>query len=219
MKVIWEELWESKPQSGRISVTVNKLLQQYKERCRTERKRKLDDESPLALLPVSFAQAKDWLMKQQRAQSETVEAGAVNEEAREVISDLSHSLEECPPSVLHLLEQPPSSASPVILPPQLSMGPETVTEAMRSEERRKQKAKAIQPVTEATQKQPTTTQLTTAIKVTTTTPKSKKPKTVPPEMEERQQRAAARMLQLGVSPIKVHNRISFLCSLYMYNIA
>ena len=217
MKAIWEELWESMPQSGKVSITVNKLLQQYKERCRTERKRKLDDESPLALLPVSFAQAKDWLMKQQRAQSEAVEAGAVNEEAREIISDLSHLLEERPPSVLHLLEQPPLSASPIILPPQLSMGPETVTEAMKSEERRKQKAKAIQPVTEAklaTQKQPTTTQSTTA-----QTPKPKKPKTVPPEMEERQQRAAARMLQLGVSPIKVHNRISFLCSLYMYNIA
>ena len=153
-------------------------------------------------------------MKQQRAQSEAVEAGAVNEEAREVISDLSHSLEERPPSILHLLEQPPSSASPIILPPQLSMGPEAVTEAVRSKERRKQKAKAIQPVTEATQKQPTTTQSTTA-----QTPKPKKPKSVPPEMEERQQRAAARMLQLGVSPIKVHDRISFLCSLYMYNIA
>ena len=110
MKVIWEELWESMPQSGKVSITVNKLLQQYKERCRTERKRKLDDESPLALLPVSFAQAKDWLMKQQRAQSEAVEAGAVNEEAREIISDLSHLLEERPPSVLHLLEQPPLSA-------------------------------------------------------------------------------------------------------------
>ena len=36
--------------------------------------------------------------------------GAVNEEAREVIFDLSHSLEERPPSVLHLLEQPPLSA-------------------------------------------------------------------------------------------------------------
>ena len=83
-------------------------------------------------------------MKQQGAQSEAVEAGAVNGEAREVISDLSHLLEERPP---HLLEQPSSSASPIILPPQLSMGPESVTEAMRSEERRKQKAKAIQPVT------------------------------------------------------------------------
>ena len=58
MKAIWEELWESMPQSGKISVTVNKLLQQYKERCQAERKMKLDDENPPALLPVSFVQAK-----------------------------------------------------------------------------------------------------------------------------------------------------------------
>ena len=69
-------------------------------------------------------------MKQQRAQSEAVEAGAVNEEAREVIPNISHSLEEHPP-VLQLLEQPPLSASPFILPLQLSMCPETVTETMK----------------------------------------------------------------------------------------
>ena len=54
------------PQSGKISTKVNSLLQRYKERCRTERKRpRHSSESPAALLPVSFAQAKDWLLKQQ----------------------------------------------------------------------------------------------------------------------------------------------------------
>ena len=43
-------------------------------------------------------------MKQQRAQSEALEAGAVNEEAREVISDISRLLEERPSSVLQLLD-------------------------------------------------------------------------------------------------------------------
>ena len=61
MLAIWEEMWHSIPQSGRISVTVYGLLQQYRERCRAERKRPRDaSESPPALLPVSFALAKDW---------------------------------------------------------------------------------------------------------------------------------------------------------------
>ena len=33
MLAIWEELWHSMPQSGRVSITVNSLLQRYKERC------------------------------------------------------------------------------------------------------------------------------------------------------------------------------------------
>ena len=90
MSAIWEELWHSMPQSGKISVTVHSLLQQYKERCRAERKRPRDsDTGPPALLPVSFAQAKDWLLKQQKALSEALETGAVNEEAREVVADLT----------------------------------------------------------------------------------------------------------------------------------
>lgn len=34
-------------------------------------------------------------------------------------------------------------------------------------------------------------------------PRAKKPKKVTPEMEQRQQKAAARMLELGVSPLQV----------------
>ena len=36
--MLWEELWHSMPQSGRVSITVNSLLQNYKECCRAERK-------------------------------------------------------------------------------------------------------------------------------------------------------------------------------------
>lgn len=61
-----------------VSATVKQLLQQYKEWCRAEQE---EDECPLALLPVSFAQDKDWLLKQQRIHSEAIVAGAVNESA------------------------------------------------------------------------------------------------------------------------------------------
>lgn len=103
MLSIWEKLWHSMPQSGRVSVSVNTLLQHYKERCRAERKRPRESsESPL--LPVSFALAKDWLLKQQKAQSEPLEFGAVNEDAREVVADLN----------LALAEQPASTALPLL---------------------------------------------------------------------------------------------------------
>jgi len=85
------------PQSGRVSVTINTLLQQYKERCRAERKQQHDSsESPPALLPVSFALAKDWLLKQQKAQSEALQTGAVNEDAREVVADLNQAASSQP---------------------------------------------------------------------------------------------------------------------------
>ena len=132
---IWEELWQSMPQSGKISITVNSLQQQYKERCRAERKRPREkDKGPPALLPVSFAQAKDWLLRQQKAQSEALEMGAVNEEAREVVADLNRSLAEQPTSTAALLEQPARPASPVIPPPVMSLGPEPVTDQVRAEE-------------------------------------------------------------------------------------
>ena len=51
---------------GRVSVSVSSLLQQYKEYCRTERPWN-SSESPAA-------------------QSEALETGAVNEEAREVVA-------------------------------------------------------------------------------------------------------------------------------------
>ena len=95
MLVIWEEMWHSMPQSCTISVTVHGLLQQYRKRCRAKRKRPRDaSESPPALLPISFALAKDWLLKQQKAQSKALETGAVNEEVREMVADLNRSLAE-----------------------------------------------------------------------------------------------------------------------------
>jgi len=107
MLAVWEELWHAMPQSGRVSITAKTLLQQYKERCTAERKQpRHTSESPAPLLPVSFALAKDWLLKQQKAQSEALQTGAVNEEAQQVIADLSSSLAEQPVSTAVLLEQP-----------------------------------------------------------------------------------------------------------------
>ena len=63
MQSVWEELWHAMPGSGGVSV-VSTILQQYKVHCMAERKRPRDSsESPPALLPVSFALAKDWLPK------------------------------------------------------------------------------------------------------------------------------------------------------------
>jgi hypothetical protein len=89
MQSIWEVLCEAMPQSGKFSVTVKLLLQQYKERCRAERSQHGQEESTLALLPVSFAQAKDWLLKQQRLHSQAIEAGTINKAAREAVAELS----------------------------------------------------------------------------------------------------------------------------------
>ena len=192
MLAIWEELWNSMPQSGKVSITVHSLLQQYKERCRVERKRPHQSSaSPPALLPVSFALAKDWLLRQQKAQSKALQTGAVNEEAREVVADLSHSLAEQPASTAALLEQPARLASPVVPPPEMSLGPEPVTDQERAEERAEERARRTEePRVVSGQKAP------------------KKKKVIPPELEERQQRASARMLELGVPPPQV--RIHFL---------
>ena len=59
----------------------------------------------------------------------------MNEEAREVIADLNGSLDDQTPSAAKLLEQPACPASPVIVPPELSLGSEVVTDTMRAEER------------------------------------------------------------------------------------
>ena len=105
---IWEELWHSMPQSGQVSVIIKNLLKTYKERCTAERKRPRHlSESPAPLLPVSFSLAKDWLLKQQKAQSEALQTGAVNEDAQEVIADLSSSLAEQPASTAPLLQSSP----------------------------------------------------------------------------------------------------------------
>lgn len=122
------------PQSGKIGTTVHSLLQGYKQRCQQVRETRDPTQSPPALLPVSFAQAKNWLLRKQRAQSEPLEVGAVNEEAQEVLTDLSCSLDD-PGSSADLLDRPPRPASPVIAPAVVSLGPEEVTESMRSEER------------------------------------------------------------------------------------
>ena len=189
------------PQSGKISIAVNSLLQQYKERCRAERKRPRDlDEGPPALLPVSFAQAKDWLLRQQRAQSEALETGAVNEEAREVVADLNRSLAKQPTSTAALLEQPAQPASPVIPPPVMSLGPEPVTDKAKAEERAREKARRQEEQPSGSSKKK---------------PASKKQKAVPPELEERQKRASTRMEELGVPPLEAS--IYFLLIYLLYN--
>ncbi len=63
-------------------------------------------------------------MKQQSAHSIAIEAGTVNEEAREVLSYQ-------PPSIAQLLEQPARTVSSLIPPPQFSLGPEPVSDETR----------------------------------------------------------------------------------------
>ena len=124
------------PQSGRVSVTIKSLLQKYKEHCTAERKRPRHlSGSPAPLLPVSFALAKDCLLKQQKVQSEALQTDAVNEDAQEVIADLTSSLSEQPASTAALHEQPARPAFPVVPPPAMSLGPERVTEREKAEER------------------------------------------------------------------------------------
>ena len=137
--------------SGRISVTVHDLLQQYRKWCRAKRKRPREaSESPPALLPISFALAKDWLPKQQKAQSEALETGVVNEEAREVVANPNRSLAEQPASTAALLEWPARPASPVVPLLVMSLGPEPVTGQVRAKEqaeerKRRQAQAAAQP--------------------------------------------------------------------------
>ncbi len=63
-----------------------------------------------------------------------VQMGTVNEEARRVVSELNCCLLDQPTSTARLLNQDACLASPVLPPPQLSLGPEPVTEEMRAEE-------------------------------------------------------------------------------------
>lgn len=205
MLAIWEELWHSMPRSGRVSVLVSNLLQSYKERCRAERKRPRDStESPAALLPVSYAQAKDWLLKQQKAQSEPLQTGAVNEEAREVVADLNRSLAEQPASTAALLEQPARPASPVVPPAAMSLGPEQVTDQVRAEERAEVRGRKMAEKPARAESVPKT-------------PPRKKRKTIPPELEERQQRASARLLELGVPALQVRTHFLLLRVRNLFN--
>ena len=183
MLSVWEKLWQSMPQSGKINVTVNNLLQQYRKHCRAERKRpRPSSASPPALLPVSFALVKDWLLRQQKAQSEAIQAGAVNEEAREVVAYLNRSLAEQPATTAALLDQPVRPASLVVPTPVMSLGPEPVTDKERAEERAEKRARRQLEERHAVP--------------------SKKRKAIPPELEERQQRASARMQELSVPPLQ-----------------
>ena len=145
---------------------------------------------------MSFAQAKDWLLRQQKSQCEALQSGAVNEEACEVVVELNRSLAEQPASTAVLLEQPARPASPVVPPPAMSLGPEPVTDHMRAEEHAEEQArrKAEQLPTVSRPKRPA----------------AKKKKAISPELEDRQKRAAARMLELGVSPLQARISVLFL---------
>lgn len=190
MLAIWEDLWHSMHQSGKVGVAVHDLLRHYRERCTAERNLPgPSSASPPPLLPVSFAQAKDWLLRKQKAQSAALEFGAVSETARAVVDDLSCSLAEQPPATAALLQRPADPASPILLPPVLSLGAEPVTDQVRAEERQElRKGRA-----EGSGKQSSKSSSTG----------KKKKKTVSPEMEDQQQRASARMLELGIQPLPV----------------
>ena len=116
------------PQSGKVNLLVKDILIKYKEHCREERKRERDsNRAPPPLLSMSFAQAKDWLIKQQRANAEALTIGIVNEESREITTELNISLSDQSATTSALLQQPARSAAPVIPISQLSLGPEAVT--------------------------------------------------------------------------------------------
>ena len=194
MLAVWQELWQSMPQSGKVSTTVYTLLQEYKKHCREERRRLQDTAgTPPALLPVSFVQAKDWLLRQQKAHSQALQVGAVNEEAREVVTELQKFLSEQPASTAALLEQPARRASPVVPQPLMSLGPEPVTDQERAEERAEQRAKR------RAEEGAGPSQKKGALSQRKATPKKK---AVPPELLERQKRASARMLELEVPPLQ-----------------
>ena len=142
-----------------------------------------DHTSLLSLLPVSFTQVKDWPLRQQKVQQETFQIGAVNKDAREVVADLSYTLSEQPASTAALLKQSALTASPVVHPPAMSLGPEPVINEIRAEEHAEERAqrKANPPPTASRPKKLA----------------PKETKVILQELEERQRKAAARMLELG----------------------
>ena len=189
MLAVWEELWHSMAQSSKVSAKVNTLLQEYKKHCREERQRLQDSaEIPPALLPVSFAQAKDWLLRQQKSQSQALQIGAVNEQAREVITELQQSLAEQPASTAALLEQPARRASPVVPQPVMSLGPEPITDQVRAEEQAEQRAR----------RQAEKSAGPSHKKAAPSQRKAAPQKNIPQELKERQERESARMLELYV---------------------
>ena len=184
------------PQSGEVGVTVHvhTLHQRYTRSTAGQRGSSQAvrwRHLPPALLPVSFAQAKDWLLRQQKKHSEALHVEAVNEEAREVVSKLSRSLAEQPAAIAALLEQPARPASPAVPPPaQSPLGPEPVTDCVRAKERAEERAR----------KQAAEEQKSVAPKKKAA---PKKQKAIPPELKECQKRASARMLELGI-PVGLH---------------
>lgn len=108
------------------------------------------------------------LLQQQKAQTEALQTGAVNEDAQEVVVELNRSLAEQTAATAALLEQPARPAFPVVPPPEMSLGPQPVTDRERAEERAEEPRAG---------------------------PSSEKK--VTPKKEERQKRASARMLELG----------------------
>ena len=129
MRAIWEELC----QVGLVSQSTacyNNTESGVEPKGRAQEM----SQGPPVLLPVSFSLAKDWLPKQQKAQSEALETGAVNEEAREVVANPNCSLAEQPASTAALLERPARPASPVVPPPVMSLGLEPVTDQVRAKE-------------------------------------------------------------------------------------
>ena len=126
------------PQTGQVSLTITNLLQKYKEWCAAERKKRSHMQSRTPLLPVSFGQAKDWMLRQQRAQSIAIQEGIVNDSAREAVSELRQPLTQQPPFAAALLQQPPHTASPTIPPPNMSLGPDQVTSQEKAAEREEQ---------------------------------------------------------------------------------
>ena len=103
-----------------------------------------------------------------------------------MVDDLKRSLTKQPESTAALLQQPVRTATPIILPRVLSLGPEEVTDKERAQEKVEQRGtKRASQAGESSK------------------PKPKKAEPAPPELVERQTRAAARMTELGVPRLEV----------------
>lgn len=61
-----------------------------------------------------------------RTSHTALQTGAVNEDAQEVVAELNRSLAEQPTATAALLEQPARPASPVVPPPEMSLGSQPV---------------------------------------------------------------------------------------------
>ena len=100
-----------------------------------------------------------------------------------LLLNLIFSLSDQSATTSALLQQPARSAAPVIPIPQLSLGPEAVTNEVRAHERRELEEER------------------TSLPTTKPKPAPKKRKAVSSEMQQRQEKVATRMEQLGVVPI------------------